>query len=110
MRVFCRQLASGVPSPENGFNRSRYYASSLGRFDTLDPAIRSVGPDNPQSWNRYSYVLGDPVNGIDLEGLCSVMIGGITQSPHTTGTSAQQEFANEIGAISAFRFAGGSIP
>jgi hypothetical protein len=26
-------------------------------------------PDTPLSWNRYSYVLGDPVNGTDRHGL-----------------------------------------
>lgn len=37
---------------------------------TPDPARRSSKKKNPQSWNRYSYGLGDPVNGNDPSGLC----------------------------------------
>ncbi len=46
----------------------RYYWSNLGRFMTADPSS-SADPRNPQSWNRYSYVQGDAVNGIDPRGL-----------------------------------------
>ena len=32
-------------------------------------AMSPSDPRNPQSWNRFSYVLGDPINGIDPTGL-----------------------------------------
>ena len=47
----------------------RFYASGYGRFNTADPSISSVGPQDPASWNRYSYTRGDPVNRIDPRGL-----------------------------------------
>ena len=47
----------------------RFYASSYGRFNTPDPA-RSAKLRNPLTWNRYSYVVGDPVNKHDPKGLC----------------------------------------
>ena len=47
----------------------RFYASSYGRFNTPDPSRRSAKRRNPLSWNRYSYTLGDPVNGNDPTGL-----------------------------------------
>jgi len=47
----------------------RYYASSYGRFNTADPYQASAGPSDPGSWNRYSYVGGDPVNNHDWQGL-----------------------------------------
>jgi RHS repeat-associated protein len=43
----------------------RYYASTYGRFNTADQYMASGGPGDPGSWNRYSYVGGDPVNFID---------------------------------------------
>jgi RHS repeat-associated protein len=51
----------------------RYYSSIMGRFLTPDPYKANNGasgdPAEPQSWNRYAYVLGDPVNYYDPEGL-----------------------------------------
>ena len=86
---------------------NRYYDPARGRFTTPDPSESgSIG--TPLSWNRYAYVGGDPVNQSDPSGLCSVIVGGLTQTPYTDKTSAQQEFANEVGAISAFPYAGGS--
>ena len=51
----------------------RYYAVGTGRFNTPDPYQASAGAGDPGSWNRYSYVQGDPVNFIDPQGrfLCN---------------------------------------
>jgi RHS repeat-associated protein len=46
----------------------RYYASTYGRFVSPDPYRASGGPANPQSWNRYAYVAGDPINFYDPHG------------------------------------------
>ncbi len=48
---------------------NRYYASAIGRFTTADPYSNSAGPKAPQSWNRYTHVLGDPINFTDRKGL-----------------------------------------
>jgi RHS repeat-associated protein len=48
----------------------RQYSSSLGRWMTPDPAgVSAVDPTNPQSWNRYAYVLNNPLAYIDPFGL-----------------------------------------
>jgi len=47
----------------------RYYTPGSGRFMTADPYQASGGPSDPGSWNRYSYVGGDPVNFNDPSGL-----------------------------------------
>jgi RHS repeat-associated protein len=47
----------------------RYYASAYGRFDTVDPWRGSAQRNDPGTWNRYSYVAGDPVNRADPRGL-----------------------------------------
>ena len=54
-----------------GFNYAdqRYYGSSGGRFLTPDPYLRSARASDPQTWNRNSYVGGDPVNRNDPSGL-----------------------------------------
>ena len=52
---------------------NRYYSSGLGRFFTVDPyRANSGGPgdaSDPGSWNRFSYVEGDPTNYRDSAGL-----------------------------------------
>ncbi len=48
---------------------NRYYSPTMGRFTTADPYGGSVSVGNPGSWNRYSYVGGDPVNKLDPAGL-----------------------------------------
>jgi RHS repeat-associated protein len=41
---------------------------SLGRFLEPDPYDESMRPALPQSWNRYSYVLNNPISATDPEG------------------------------------------
>ncbi len=54
----------------------RYYASSLGRFMSPDPYMAATLLANnsidPLSWNRYPYVMGDPVNRKDPRGWISI--------------------------------------
>jgi len=49
----------------------RQYHAPQGRWVSPDPAGTSaVNPANPQSWNRYAYVNGSPLNSVDPLGLC----------------------------------------
>jgi RHS repeat-associated protein len=59
------------PDADSGLDYAlnRYYASSMGRFLSVDPFGGSAVATNPQSWNRYAYALGDPINGTDPTGL-----------------------------------------
>jgi|SRR5271170_2845133 len=45
---------------------------------TPDPADGNASSQTPQSWNRYVYVNGDPANGNDPSGLCTVVGTGLT--------------------------------
>ncbi len=86
----------------------RYYNSNAGRFYTPDPlGLKSADLKNPITWNRYLYAAGDPVNANDPSGLTDVVIAGITD---TQGANSIDDFAGQIGAITVFPFAGGSIP
>ena len=62
--TYWRDSATGLDYAMN-----RYYSSAIGRFLTPDPHWRSVKGNRPQSWNRYSYVLNDPINLRDRNGL-----------------------------------------
>jgi RHS repeat-associated protein len=48
----------------------RYYGNVQGRFMTPDPYTNSGWLGDPQSWNRYAYTRGDPVNRRDPGGTC----------------------------------------
>jgi RHS repeat-associated protein len=82
----------------------RFYASTYGRFNTPDRSWKSVDGSNPESWNRYSYVNGDPVNGNDATGLCTVMISGITMGPGTNAAWTSE--AQTLGADTAYPYQG----
>ena len=55
-------------SGESGLDyaMARFYTSRQGRFLSLDPVLGATG--NPQSLNRYAYVVNDPINQIDPTG------------------------------------------
>ncbi|HEY0141993.1 MAG TPA: NucA/NucB deoxyribonuclease domain-containing protein, partial [Thermoanaerobaculia bacterium] len=61
-----------VPASGSGlvldYMHARYYDGAGGRFLSVDPTWESADLTKPQSWNRYSYVLNDPVNMVDPDG------------------------------------------
>lgn len=48
------------------YMHARYYSPNLGRFVSVDPVGVSMG--SSQSWNRYSYVLNNPLKLVDPDG------------------------------------------
>ncbi|MCU1266971.1 MAG: repeat-associated core domain protein [Acidobacteria bacterium] len=60
---------------ETGLNyaQARYQSSAQGRFTSVDPLGASAAVPNPQSFNRYSYVLNNPANSTDPTGLMGQM-------------------------------------
>ena len=65
------KFATYLRDPESGLDYAdqRYSNPGWGRFLTADPYQASAGAGQPGSWNRYAYVEGDPVNGVDSKGL-----------------------------------------
>lgn len=51
------------------FAESRYYNNFQGRFTAVDPLLASGRSANPQTFNRYAYVMNRPLNLIDPTGL-----------------------------------------
>ncbi len=63
------------------------YTSHYGRWLSPDPLAGDIS--NPQSLNRYAYVLNNPVNLVDPTGLdskCTVLADGTVSCPPTTIT------------------------
>ena len=48
---------------------ARYFSGAQGRFTSPDPLLNSGRPWEPQSWNRYSYALNNPLRFVDPSGL-----------------------------------------
>ena len=70
-RSFTGQNQDTIPGSTAGLYDFlfREYAQ-YGRWISPDPAgLGAVDPSNPQSWNRYAYVLNNPVNAVDPLGL-----------------------------------------
>jgi RHS repeat-associated protein len=51
------------------YMNARYYVGSIGRFASADSIV--PGADDPQLWNRYSFVLNNPLQYVDPMGQCS---------------------------------------
>ena len=52
------------------FAKARMYSKTLGRFTACDPInISKEHPQNPQKWNLYVYVLNNPLNLTDPDGM-----------------------------------------
>jgi len=70
-----QRLEQRLGAPEGGLDRglyfygARWYDSSLGRFIQADTIVPS--PGNPQSLNRYAYVLNNPLRYTDPTGMFS---------------------------------------
>lgn len=73
---------------------------------TPDPYGPSSHPADPQTWNRYQYVHGDPVGRHDPSGLCDVVIAGITEN--SINGADLQDFANGNGDVSVYPFSANS--
>jgi RHS repeat-associated protein len=70
------------------FAEARYYNNPHGRFTAVDPLLASGKSANPQTFNRYVYVLNNPLVLTDPEGL------QVNWSGRTYANSDYTKFAN----------------
>ncbi len=68
---FAQEFTAKERDEESGsyFFNARYVASIMGRFTSVDPL--SGWPSEPQSWNRYAYVLNSPLRYRDPTGMAT---------------------------------------
>lgn len=71
----------------------RKYESFAGRWTSPDPLAGSIA--NPQSLNRYTYTMNDPINSIDPNGLCTFRV----QIMGSIGDAKMEDIKNEITRI-----------
>jgi RHS repeat-associated protein len=72
------------------FFGARYLSSAQGRFTSPDPSNLSVDFWVPQSWNRYSYALNNPLAYVDRNGLWPTWIHNQIINEAFPGLSGQQ--------------------
>ena len=68
-----RQFTGHERDAESGLDYmlARYYSSSLARFMAVDPG-NDTRLENPQSWNKYTYVRNNPIAYVDPYGMNSM--------------------------------------
>ena len=76
---------SSLPGGEGlSYYNARWYDPKLGRFLSADTVV--PGPNNPQAFNRYSYVLNNPLKYTDPTGhTCMATQGGSWDCPQNPG-------------------------
>jgi RHS repeat-associated protein len=62
---------------------ARYFSGAQGRFTSPDPLLNSGRPWEPQSWNRYTYALNNPLrSSLVFFGVCPTSVPTfLTASP-----------------------------
>ena len=77
------------------YAQARYYNPQHGRFTSVDPLTASATIRNPQSFNRYSYVLNSPYKFTDplglMGGVCSADNNNCNGDPNTGKSYHTQE-------------------
>lgn len=56
------------------FAQARMYASRYGRFTAVDPLLSSANKTYPQTFNRYTYVVNNPMSSTDPSGMKPVWL------------------------------------
>lgn len=57
---------------------ARYFSGAQGRFTSPDVPLLDQHPEDPQSWNLYSYVRNNPLRFVDPTGQTCRKSGGLT--------------------------------
>ncbi|HEX2834370.1 MAG TPA: RHS repeat-associated core domain-containing protein [Thermoanaerobaculia bacterium] len=72
------------------YMHARYYDPNLGRFLSVDPKLPSVAQRHtPQRWNRYSYVMNNPLLYVDPNGQDLFIAFDFSQSDLSTKERGQ---------------------
>jgi RHS repeat-associated protein len=79
------------------YMKVRYYAAAAGRFLAPDPTYGAASRAVPTSWNRYTYVGGDPTNNTDPFGLWKTRMHSGWPTWYAVWYGVDPAFAHEVG-------------
>jgi RHS repeat-associated protein len=65
---------AGNTGDDLDYMHARFNSPLTGRFMAVDPAQESADQQQPQSWNRYTYSLGNPLKYVDQDGKNPVLV------------------------------------
>ncbi|MDR3719713.1 MAG: RHS repeat-associated core domain-containing protein [Bryobacteraceae bacterium] len=85
---------------------NRYYDPARGRFTTPDPYGKYFDLKNPLSFNRYAYVMGDPINKNDPTGFCEDDVSG-DDSSDSSGDDSSGDY--DLGGEGGGEVSGGEV-
>lgn len=88
-----RDIESG-----NDYFGARYYASTMGRMMSPDSGI-DQHPEDPQSWNLYSYVRNNPLNSVDPDGEFTCDSKTVTATQCANAHASDDKAGAALGAI-----------
>jgi RHS repeat-associated protein len=85
----------------NDYFGARYYGSSMGRFLSPDPLLDSGLPDDPQTWNRYTYALNNPLRVVDPTGLYNLenTCGSLDKDCNADFKANAESLKNQLAAL-----------
>ncbi|MFY9824701.1 MAG: RHS repeat-associated core domain-containing protein [Thermoanaerobaculia bacterium] len=68
-----RDLASpNGPGDDLDYMHARHESPVVGRFLSVDPSQKSHHSNAPESWNRYTYALANPLKFVDPDGMVAL--------------------------------------
>ena len=77
----------------NDYFGARYYSSTMGHFLSPDPKIMTARHlTNPQKWNKYAYVIDDPLMRLNPDGMDDyVVFRTVTSGTDTAAWAAAEK-------------------
>jgi len=93
----------------NDYFEARYYGSSMGRFMSPDGPFDGSDPDDPQSWNLYSYVQNNPLTNTDPDGHDCVVQTRTGNNTETVTSSAGTCAGVKVGDGQSATYVNGTV-
>jgi RHS repeat-associated protein len=82
------------------YMHARFFSGTVGRFTSVDPVLNAeTASRRPQMWNRYSYVMNNPLNAVDPSGAQLISLTGQNTLWTIAGNAAANITFRQDGSI-----------